>query len=117
MRISDWSSDVCSSDLVPHAAFLEHRQPEQELRALAHAGDDKLIDGALVRIGEVAARERVRLVEGDMLDRANLVRRQRGEIEARAVALERSEEQTSDLQSLMRRSYAVFCLNNKKYII
>src|SRR3546814_20663068 len=88
MRISDWSSDVCSSDLVPHAAFLEHRQPEQELRALAHTGDDKLIDGALVRIGEVAARERVRLVEGDMLDRENLVRRQRGEIEARAVSLE-----------------------------
>src|SRR3546814_7997536 len=92
------------------SAFLQHRQPEQQLRAFAHAGDDELIDRPLVRIGEVAARQRVGLVERDMLDRTDFVRRQRGAIEARAI---RSEEHTSELQSLMRISYAVFCLKKK----
>src|SRR3546814_3899165 len=103
MRISDWSSDVCSSDLLCGAERADSglgiggargevgRQcPEPDLGGLvpADAGDR----------GVVAGRRAVRLA-ADRL---------------RARALGRSEEHTSELQSLMRISYAVFCLKKKK---
>src|SRR3546814_5516192 len=40
-----------------------------------------------------------------------------GAVQARAVEVQRSEEHTSELQSLMRISYAVFCLKKKKFKI
>src|SRR3546814_6364590 len=102
MRISDWSSDVCSSDLeaVGEAA---HRQPAEEvgLVELAEDGADphrRLHIAAIVHVVDVVL---VVDHQGDL--RAPGRRRQR-----------RSEEHTSELQSLMRISYAVFCLKKKK---
>src|SRR3546814_1920741 len=85
MRISDWSSDVCSSDRGPG----DRRLPFQRVDAF----------GAQQEFG-------VALQEGppDQLDIGR--QRRRG--------LVRSEEHTSELQSLMRSSYAVFCLKKKK---
>src|SRR3546814_6047896 len=107
MRISDWSSDVCSSDLSLH---IRARQ----------FGRSRIARGQQREI------QRGRLVADAILDR--LHRRERSEhriaprvglaVEhelARSVEqADRSEEHTSELQSLMRISYAVFCLKKKK---
>src|SRR3546814_4361901 len=85
MRISDWSSDVCSSDLV-------------RLLFPAHAGMNRNA------IQSRRYRSSVPRTRGD-----EPVHRMAPE--ARAC---RSEEHTSELQSLMRISYAVFCLKKKK---
>src|SRR3546814_3046892 len=109
MRISDWSSDVCSSDLHGEAGHL--------LLDVLHLGD--------VRFGERLAVDRA--------DRDRNVLKPLGALAggdndiARGAALigigrycrgisrdRRSEEHTSELQSLMRISYAVFCLKKKK---
>src|SRR3546814_4337975 len=97
MRISDWSSDVCSSDLrnrlQPHRLHAEDRpEPlagaEHELR---HRRPRTLHPGLNAMTHPL-----------NIPDVSNL-------------AAERSEEHTSELQSLMRISYAVFCLKTKKY--
>src|SRR3546814_3188737 len=80
MRISDWSSDVCSSDLI-EAMFIDD---------IVHVAN-----------GRFQA----------LLDDARLFGRDWGF----RLADTRSEEHTSELQSLMRISYAVFCLKKKKY--
>src|SRR3546814_7362741 len=90
MRISDWSSDVCSSDLyciVHAAAAIKHFDAGAALY-LAH------VQCYVLRVG-------TRLV--GVLD----------QIQQCLLQL-RSEEHTSELQSLMRISYAVFCLKKKK---
>src|SRR3546814_10763114 len=102
MRISDWSSDVCSSDLA--------RGP----RAGAAGGCGK----AAHRRGREARRAVRRLVaEGKCAGAqgANLCRAGRGARQPQRHGEEpaRSEEHTSELQSLMRISYAVFCLKKK----
>src|SRR3546814_5911407 len=109
MRISDWSSDVCSSDLHGEAGHL--------LLDVLHLGD--------VRFGERLAVDRA--------DRDRNVLKPLGALAggdndiARGAALIgigrycrgisrdrlRSAEHTSELQSLMRISYAVFCLKKK----
>src|SRR3546814_6204308 len=121
MRISDWSSDVCSSDLdgVGEAQVVHivdvldvHGQPFEPIGDLAR---DRLAVKAahLLKIGELghlhpvaphfpaeppgAKRWRFPVV----LDEADVVE-------------QRSEEHTSELQSLMRISYAVFCLKKKQ---
>src|SRR3546814_5707363 len=110
---------------VPDAAFLEHGQPHDELRAVAHAGNDELEDRALVRFGKAAAIERIGVGDAKLARGERLVRRARRQIETRALTgkfavlrahrhIERSEEHTSELQSLMRNSYAVLCLTKKK---
>src|SRR3546814_10065207 len=76
MRSSDWSSDVCSSDLItPSKAFMPVAQK---------------LDEALKKKDTAALQAAI--AEGQA----------------------RSEEHTSELQSLMRISYAVFCLKKKK---
>src|SRR3546814_5702276 len=125
MRISDWSSDVCSSDL----GFL--RQAFDD----GHHAPDFLLGGNIVRarsrrlaadVEHVGALPRQpQAVRDRGLDRgvfAAIGKRIRGhiddakhprpiELEDAAGAVElRSEEHTSELQSLMRNSYAVFCL-------
>src|SRR3546814_6123434 len=75
MRISDWSSDVCSSDLGGAAEDPGRSAPEPQQRGGGEA--------------------RRRAPEGPH---------------------QRSEEHTSELQSLMRISYAVFCLKKKKQL-
>src|SRR3546814_6199836 len=98
MRISDWSSDVCSSDLAWPVAYRVGRGAEQQgldEAALPHhrAGVALVVVGvAAGEAGELAAQRVVVRVVGEV----------------------RSEEHTSELQSLMRISYAVFCLKKKK---
>src|SRR3546814_10286288 len=125
MRISDWSSDVCSSDLlrvVPVAPVTirpgtglgnpgacGQRQVARQWVADFHVGGSEQAPG-LVAAG---AHGRDADAQGVPV----------GEVEVRfgpvgdpAVAFGRSEEHTSELQSLMRISYAVFCLKKKKKI-
>src|SRR3546814_8198960 len=113
MRISDWSSDVCSSDLVA----VNHPVTDEFLRGMARGvpvhGQTTLPckTGKLGRFGF-----RVVLVQG--LNRQ--VRLMAAHFKYRVKQLVRvrirSEEHTSELQSLMRISYAVFCLKKKKKI-
>src|SRR3546814_3378178 len=97
MRISDWSSDVCSSDLGAAEGIGEGRQ-----RREYHAGHG---DQHRHRKDDQATHK----VSGEY---------HQGQPEAAAQRfqrdLQRSEEHTSELQSLMRISYAVFCLKKKK---
>src|SRR3546814_3884403 len=92
MRISDWSSDVCSSDLYRNRARrAEYLDAIQEMlaRTNSHWAPWTVIDGNNQKAARIAALESI----AEQL---------------------RSEEHTSELQSLMRISYAVFCLKKKK---
>src|SRR3546814_1991738 len=105
MRISDWSSDVCSSDLhvlVRVIAPVQAEQARRTVRGAAHGVDR----------GEVLLQQ---LVADDALElRAVPVRHvARDVLQFLRAHVLRSEEHTSELQSLMRISYAVFCLNKK----
>src|SRR3546814_10245502 len=115
MRISDWSSDVCSSDLI----FLMR----STLRAIDPQRTRLLIVGDNDQLPSVGPGR----VLGDMIDsgviptvRLTEVYRQKKGGGIGVAAREiingkiRSEEHTSELQSLMRNSYAVFCLKKKK---
>src|SRR3546814_5527643 len=114
MRISDWSSDVCSSDLnIPadlrlHAAHSAKSRlvhivdPSQSAKARA-ARDSPIEEDQLSRIlhsAELARRTGNELLCNDIVYRAL----------KNGLRSRRSEEHTSELQSLMRISYAVFCL-------
>src|SRR3546814_6001669 len=102
MRISDWSSDVCSSDL-----------PYRGVRPVLHAAPARWA---------VAARLQARRLD----DPAGASAQPRGRAGGAERGLSngfdrdrddfRSEEHTSELQSLMRISYAVFCLKIKQQI-
>src|SRR3546814_2856355 len=92
MRISDWSSDVCSSDLDGYAAA---RESGQYLPTNWFASVDLFERSEVMRdyLGDRFV-EMFACVKRTEQDR-------------------RSEEHTSELQSLMRISYAVFCLKKK----
>src|SRR3546814_3827147 len=97
MRISDWSSDVCSSDLT-----------------LRTGAATMLPPAAMSPIG-APFREYMRVSPPPMKGFAGKCRRVllRWRRNPMAHLMNRSEEHTSDLQSLMRFSYAVFCLKKK----
>src|SRR3546814_1763371 len=115
MRISDWSSDVCSSDLP--AIGLEQDRGAQELVAVppiagaarrAASAQDAFVQAVelfavLGRLQSLLAARRRRPGLQPRFDRRIL-----------RIEMGRSEEHTSELQSLMRISYAVFCLKKKK---
>src|SRR3546814_4029502 len=112
MRISDWSSDVCSSDLRGHlrrrcALGLPQPRPAHGRQALwTQRGQDVVAPlEHCPRLRPLPARH------------GWAVRRQPPEHLAPDRDLSRSEEHTSELQSLMRNSYAVFCLKKKNKII
>src|SRR3546814_5552801 len=135
MRISDWSSDVCSSDLAAAPDFFAH---PRIVAAVTGEGDDaaallkdRLYIGyqeqsALLEVisyNEAAGRFEFQLVHdyrAGATPRVSYARRELcaachqnlAPIFSRPL---RSEEHTSELQSLMRISYAVFCLKKKKY--
>src|SRR3546814_9853258 len=105
MRISDWSSDVCSSDLFDYNIWsttydeivaAEDLCDEDELNRLRGFLDQQLthMQGAVTKL-------------------ANRLQRRLMAQQSRSWDF-RSEEHTSELQSLMRISYAVFCLKKKK---
>src|SRR3546814_10913294 len=104
MRISDWSSDVCSSDLAAAGAGTEF-----SVVALAGAAS-----AAIFPPGSIP-RRRCRHSVVAFFRHAQRITGlgKRTASEARAI---RSEEHTSELQSLMRISYAVFCLKQKNTI-
>src|SRR3546814_8664825 len=104
MRISDWSSDVWSSDLLPGGGAGRHRRAAPHPPGRAH-----LRGGGR------------RKAERQGLHRAGTGRRRRSHLRHQVagghalMTSGRSEEHTSELQSLMRISYAVFCLKKKKH--
>src|SRR3546814_7991162 len=114
MRISDWSSDVCSSDLgdCPDRAGSAAALAQCGGQAVASAG----ADGGR---GAAACGHRT---QGAGNGERGVFAFQRGgggglcgDVAAdRCGGFGRSEEHTSELQSLMRNSYAVFCLKKKK---
>src|SRR3546814_10570254 len=120
MRISDWSSDVCSSDLAPplRQRQTSRRQSWHRRRALRSCAASR---GVGLRISWPSMHRR--LLGEDALDHLTARARARryglvdlGLHDPRQFAQMRSEEHTSELQSLMRISYAVFCLTKKKQI-
>src|SRR3546814_9529722 len=117
MRISDWSSDVCSSDLhgaetiaavivepvagstgvlIPPRGYLQRLREITRRHGIVLIFDEVIT--AFGRLGAATAAEAFG-VTPDILTCATGLR---------------SEEHTSELQSLMRNSYAVFCLKKKK---
>src|SRR3546814_10802888 len=117
MRISDWSSDVCSSDLQRHK-----RDGEQQ--ACARNQGVSLYASPGEAIGDPTAKPQAES-EGDGAGDAVVHRHflKRHALDAHEKGRNpgchrmRSEEHTSELQSLMRISYAVFCLKKKNNII
>src|SRR3546814_7165116 len=113
MRISDWSSDVCSSDL---GRFVE----QHDVRLHCQRAGDR--DALLLAAGQLRRMRVVLVGEPDLGEQgfashscigrgqsADDLCRQRQILE-RGLEI---EEHTSELQSLMRISYAVFCLKKK----
>src|SRR3546814_5198292 len=107
MRISDWSSYVCSSDLCP--AWEQNIQnvsaslipvSESQVPATHNRQSGRHCYAVLRSQKPLAVRPAFR---GDWPPRSDSPRNR----------YERSEEHTSELQSLMRISYAVFCLKKK----
>src|SRR3546814_9506380 len=110
MRISDWSSDVCSSDLPLKNLSRKGKFVSAAVLLAACGGSIALaqnVDG--LDIQHILSRGEAADPDAEALIREVA---RRGD-EMRADARERSEEHTSELQSLMRISYAVFCLKKK----
>src|SRR3546814_4384036 len=105
MRISDWSSDVCSSDL---NAFEMHF-PLKRLVETAVSPDARLIMSSEWKFVPFTYPMTL-----DWLPGFALVGGPAPESDNVLIVPLRSEEHTSELQSLMRISYAVFCLTKKK---
>src|SRR3546814_4375579 len=112
MRISDWSSDVCSSDLedlvgsqlagaveIDRACRLVGRQRDNLAHLVVERGPHHLLGADHVGLDAL---------EGIVLCRRHLLQG------GRVVDDVRSEAHTSELQSLMPISYAVFCLKNNQ---
>src|SRR3546814_9817700 len=106
MRISDWSSDVCSSDLGV-ADVLRVARPEVQVTAAEPAV-------ASLLAGKDWSPHKIQGWTPDfvpaVLDPKSATRILTVDD---TVARDRSEEHTSEIQSLMRISYAVFCLKKK----
>src|SRR3546814_9969705 len=131
MRISDGSADVCSSDLgrqvaaKPGPAAL---YPAERFAGLAKAEilerierkwRERIVEAQHVDVFRTRGRHFIDALAARLIARAARVRLLRHaqaagrEDELVAAGTHRSEEHTSELQSLMRISYAVFCLKKK----
>src|SRR3546814_5449484 len=115
VRISDWSSDVCSSDLLGEEVlrYVQHGAPARRRRLLAEAeeGERRLQDDGGGDGERRLHQHRRENVGQDVAQDDGEVGDADGERAFHIVLRLRSEEHTSELQSLMRISYAVFCLN------
>src|SRR3546814_9660935 len=127
MRISDWSSDVCSSDLSQGHTLVVTSSKDGPVSVL----EKELADAEVVisqpfwpayltaeRIAK-APKLKLALTAGIGSDHVDLDAAIKAGITVAEVTFcnsIRSEEHTSELQSLMRTSYAVFCLKKKKTI-
>src|SRR3546814_5241381 len=135
VRISDWSSDVCSSDLFGSDERAAHDRIEVDKAAFAHEAVEKGLADTIAR-GETPQRGDligcIMIDAGLRISREAITKKRKQPFERlrfggmvmspegmetiigpHAVQI-RSEEHTSELQSLMRISYAVFCLKKKK---
>src|SRR3546814_3667079 len=130
MRISDWSSDVCSSDLLPCGmggvggltqpqippgkTFVYEFTVSRAGTFMYHPHADEMVQMAMGMMGLFIVHPRdpaQRRVDRDFAFLANAFDIDPGTYTPRVA---RSEEHTSELQSLMRISYAVFCLKKNK---
>src|SRR3546814_2104372 len=113
MRMSDWSSDVCSSDLAkPRGSrACRGRRRHRAARPIALSGPPS--PGK--HCGE---RKNRPICHGDRSGVGALEMTEEGATMTAITtpSIGRSEEHTSELQSLMRISYAVFCLKKKQKI-
>src|SRR3546814_9294173 len=119
MRISDWSSDVCSSDLLPEDALDRQSDAVHRHRTVGRCRTVDLLGAAIpARHGRAAG---IRILRQHDWRHRRAAGARAFPVEGRIAASRsrpqcgRSEEHTSELQSLMRISYAVFCLKIKKY--
>src|SRR3546814_7098428 len=107
MRISDWSSDVCSSDLFA----LMPRGGDQEQNRIT---SPPCLVERILPDGPARSRQRDRAASRHPYDRSSARTKTVMSMTMHEDDdLARSEEHTSELQSLMRISYAVFCLKKK----
>src|SRR3546814_5691583 len=118
MRISDWSSDVCSSDLLAGGIVERGDHCLQRVRLGGDLGVEGLggDDGPPWHLHQLGIDADPGLRQpAVVVDRLQLAQfALQDEIGAQADGFPpRSEEHTSELQSLMRISYAVFCLRKK----
>src|SRR3546814_4871752 len=106
--MNDWCSDLCSSDL-PEPRHPLDRIADHPPDALSHLARRLVGEGHREDFGRPGAprRDDVREAGGE----------RRGLARAGPREHQRSEEHTSELQSLMRISYAVFCLKKKTTIV
>src|SRR3546814_5569046 len=108
MRISDWSSDVCSSDLF---AGIEVQHEEQKASLDTLGGELEQRKQAVTEL-----QDQQRTAQNELAEVRKQAQEKRGRLSSletlqhAALGQERSEEHTSELPSLMRISYAVFCL-------
>src|SRR3546814_2638105 len=115
MRISDWSSDVCSSDLAAQSksgiGVVDVEQAMVKSAAFSNAMTS-MQTTYKAQIDAFSARKAT--LDKELQTKATEI--QNAQKTAGANSATRSEEHTSELQSLMRISYAVFCLKkNKKH--
>src|SRR3546814_996317 len=106
MRISDWSADVCSSDLL-----LQHFEYAGATLFAAQLGIERLqrlADNAADPMPGIETRLRI------LKHHLDVAPQRAPALLVQTLDFVRSEEHTSELQSLMRISYAVFCLKKKK---
>src|SRR3546814_4027701 len=140
MRISDWSSDVCSSDL-PDEVAVDHLHDAREDGQFGRSDDPDVVEQFReIGPGGYVRRSATRESGKDLPSADLMVHRREDDADHRDLGLyrpephqsrfgedralglagaprrmdQRSEEHTSELQSLMRISYAVFCLKKKK---
>src|SRR3546814_4431012 len=126
MRISDWSSDVCSSDLQELLYTLTYdnsvAEPTAGIRTIEIQADDggasnnlSLVAIASISVTAADAQPPVLAANQMTIDEGGTAVLSAAELAAtdpdsdEGGLLFRSEEHTSELQSLMRISYAVFC--------
>src|SRR3546814_4202457 len=116
MRISDWSSDVCSSDLIPivddkialRLAGQIRRQDPRTKNLSGGKGFDDIHQDSFRASLLVEPADGVKSIT--VFDYFKVHEQSGG-----GLIYRRSEEHTSELQSLMRISYAVFCLKKKTH--
>src|SRR3546814_7041430 len=123
MRISDWSSDVCSSDLLNHAKETAHARhvkgPAESRRRRARCKARRTAEiqaqGGVQADGGIHDGESARGVCEHQAQGTAGQERLSAFAQSWIIPLRRtrSEEHTSELQSLMRISYAGFCLKKK----
>src|SRR3546814_8423263 len=122
MRISDWSSDVCSSDLTS-VMMVRKDSPAKTVDELYEVPTNVSCSGHTTSSAQSGAvlkyftGVKFNMVCGYDSSTASILAVFRGEADLTSTVWttwKRSEEHTSELQSLMRISYAVFCLKKKK---